>query len=85
MLSEHDPGVNVMSRLMDEAFLKARMLPETDQDAIASIILQEIESELRWDELFSRPESTDLLSRLADEALAGRRAGRGRELDLEEL
>ena len=74
-----------MSHLMEEAIEKARQLPEKDQEAIASIILREIESECRWDELFARPESADLLSRMADKALAEARAGRARKLDLNEL
>ena len=60
-----------MSQLMDQAFLKARQLPESDQEAIASIILQEIESESRWEELFARPHSAELLSRMGDEAQEG--------------
>ena len=36
-------------------------------------------------ELFSRPESEDLLERPADEALAEHRAGRTRPLPLEDL
>ena len=68
-----------------QAFLKARQLPERDQEAIAAIILHEIESERRWDESFARPESAELLSRMADEALAEIRAGRARKLDLDEL
>jgi hypothetical protein len=47
--------------------------------------LQEIESEHRWEELFARPESADLLSRMADDALAEARAGRARKLDVNEL
>lgn len=74
-----------MSHLMERAIQKARQLPEHDQEAIASIILQEIESEQRWDELFARPESADLLSRMADEALAEAKAGRARKLDVNEL
>ncbi len=74
-----------MSRLMEQAFLKARQLPEQDQEAIAAIILQEIESEGRWDELFARPESAELLSRMADEAMIEIRAGRARKLDINEL
>jgi hypothetical protein len=74
-----------MSQLMEQAIQKARELPERDQEAIASIILQEIESEHRWEELFARPESAELLSRLADEALAEARAGRARKLDVNEL
>jgi hypothetical protein len=74
-----------MSELMEQAFRKARQLAESDQEAIASIILHEIESEQRWDELFARPELADLLSRMADEALDGIRLGRGTKLDLNEL
>ena len=74
-----------MSQLMEHAFLKARQLSEQDQDALASIILQEIESEQRWDELFARPESVELLSRMADEAIAEIKAGRARKLDVNEL
>ena len=67
-----------MSQLMEQAIEKARQLPEADQEALASIMLEEIESEQRWNELFARPESADLLSRMADQALAGRgRAGLG--------
>ncbi len=74
-----------MTRLMEQAFEKARELPEDEQDAIASIILREIESEHRWDELFSHSKSADLLSNLADEALAEARAGRAKKLDVNEL
>jgi hypothetical protein len=74
-----------MSQLMDRAFKEAMQLPEPDQEAIASIILQEIESERRWDRLFARPESAALLSRLADEALAGMQAGRAVKLDIDKL
>jgi hypothetical protein len=74
-----------MSQLMEQAIAKARQLPEADQEAIAAIILQEIESEQRWDELFARPESADVLARMADEALAEVQAGRARKLDLNEL
>ena len=74
-----------MSQLMEQAFLKARQLPEPDQEAIASIILQEIESDRRWDEMFARSESVELLSRMADEAISEIRAGRARKLDANEL
>jgi hypothetical protein len=74
-----------MSQLMEQAFEKVRQLPEHDQEAIAAIILQEIESERQWDELFARPESADMLSRMADEALAEAKAGRASRLDVNEL
>ncbi len=74
-----------MSELLEQAITKVLALPEESQDAIASIILREIEAEGRWDELFARPESADMLSRLADEALAEARAGRAVPLDAAEL
>lgn len=74
-----------MSQLMEQAVAKAFQLPEEDQDAIASILLQLIESEQRWSQLFSHPKSANLLSRMADQALANARAGNVRVLDLEEL
>jgi hypothetical protein len=74
-----------MTQLIEQAIAKVRQLPEQDQDAIASIILHELESEQRWEELFSHPKSADLLSRMADEALEERRAGRARKLDVNEL
>ena len=66
-----------MSRLMEQAIQQARELPETEHEAIGAIILQEIQSERRWNELFSRPESADLLSRMADEALGQGSGGSG--------
>ncbi len=64
-----------MSRLLDEAIDKARRLPEPDQEALAAIMLQAIESDHRWDELFARPESRALLERMADGAMTEIRAG----------
>jgi hypothetical protein len=45
----------------------------------------EIESERRWDELSSRPESADLLASMADDALAEAEAGQCRPLSLDDL
>ncbi|MYF74188.1 MAG: hypothetical protein F4175_12670 [Gemmatimonadetes bacterium] len=51
-------------------------LPQEKQDQFARFLLAELESDQRWAELFSRPESEDLLERLADEAIVAHRAGR---------
>ena len=74
-----------MSPLMERAVFEVGQLPEADDQAIASIILQEIESDRRWGERFARPGSADLLSNLADRALAGIQAGRAKKLDLADL
>ena len=47
--------------------------------------LAELESELRWNEQFARPESEELLERLADEALSEHRAGQTRPLVTKDL
>jgi hypothetical protein len=74
-----------MTQQLEAAFAEASRLPEEQQDALAAVILREIESERRWDELFARPESSELLERLANQAIADHRAGRTRPLDASEL
>jgi hypothetical protein len=74
-----------MTGLMAQAMSRIAQLPEQDQEALAAILLREIESERRWDELFLRPESADLLASMADEALAEADAGQCRPLNLDEL
>lgn len=72
-----------MSELLEQAIAQLRTLPTSQQDAIAAMILQELEDERRWDESFAR--SPDLLAKLAAEAMAEHRAGKTQELDPETL
>ena len=74
-----------MTQLLEKVFEKAARLPEAEQEEFARLMLAELESEQRWAELFARPESEDLLQRLADEALEAHRAGQTRPLDSDEL
>ena len=74
-----------MTQLMEQAIARASRLTEEEQNAVASIILREIEAEERWDELFAQPNSADLLSRLADEAMSDVQSGRIRKLNLDDL
>ena len=73
------------TKLLQQAFDKAAQLPEDKQEALAHIILAEMESELIWDELFSRPESEDFLERMAAEALEAHRAGLTKPLNPDDL
>lgn len=59
-----------MTQQLAAAFTAASQLPDDEQVALAASILREIESERRWDELFARSESHELLSRWAAEAAA---------------
>lgn len=68
-----------MTALLEKAFAKASALPEDQQDALASLLLEEIEDEARWDAAFAG--SQDLLASLAAEAMAEHRAGETQDLD----
>jgi hypothetical protein len=72
-----------MTKLLAKAFEEAAKLSGDDQDALAQAVLAELASERRWDELFAG--STDVLSELAEEALAEHRAGRTKPLDPDKL
>ncbi|MCY3687697.1 MAG: hypothetical protein OXI17_01985 [Gammaproteobacteria bacterium] len=74
-----------MDGLLHKAFERASALPADEQERFACFLLAELESGQRWTELFSRPESEELLERLADEALSDHRAGRTRLLNPEDL
>ncbi|MEG3840370.1 hypothetical protein [Microcoleus sp. herbarium14] len=72
-----------MTELLERAISRLQTLTESEQNAIASIILDEIEDERRWDEAFSR--SPDILAKLAASAMVEYRAGKTQELDPETL
>ena len=72
-----------MTKLLERAFKEASKLPEGEQDALGRILLEELASERRWEELFAG--SHELLADLADQALAEHRAGQTKKLDPEKL
>ena len=72
-----------MTELLRKAFEEASKLPPQEQDAIASVLLGEIEGEKEWDGALS--ETQDELASLADAALAEHRAGKTETLDPEKL
>lgn len=74
-----------MNQLLQRAIERVAELPQVEQDRIARFLLAELESERQWSELFARPESEDLLERLADEALSEHCAGRTRPLAMGDL
>ena len=45
-----------MTKLLEKAFAEAAKLPPEEQDALATAVLSEIESERRWDCLFAGSE-----------------------------
>ncbi len=67
--------------LLEKAFSEAQKLDPKDQDALASIIMEEIIAEKKWEHAFSA--SQDKLEALADEALDEKRQGRTKPLTFE--
>lgn len=43
-----------MTEMLEKAVAKVKQLPAEQQDAIAALILEEVEDEARWDALFAR-------------------------------
>lgn len=72
-----------MTERLEQAIARLKTLPTDKQDAIATLILEELEDDRRWDESFAR--SPNLLAKLAAEAMAEYRAGKTQELDPETL
>jgi hypothetical protein len=63
-----------MTHLLETALSEMAKLPETEQNALAAILLREIASEQKWSESFAK--SQDILAELAEEAAAEHDAGR---------
>ncbi|MFU8885418.1 MAG: hypothetical protein ACNA8O_08175 [Cyanobacteriota bacterium] len=57
----------------------AAKLPEEEQNVLAAILLEEMESEERWSALFSG--SQNLLEQMASEAIQDFQAGRVQPID----
>ena len=71
--SEGEKDVGLMTELLERAIAEASKLPKPEQDLVAALILEEIASERRWDDLFAK--SQDTLASMAEHALAEHRAG----------
>ena len=80
---DHSRGVRRMTQLLEQAIGEARKLPESEQDAIAVLILEELEDERRWDEAFAS--SQGRLAELATKVRQDIAAGRVRDIEIDEL
>lgn len=72
-----------MTVLLEQALLKVNSLPQPEQDAIASLILEEMADEQRWADSFAR--SQDQLGRLAAKVRADAHSGHVRTAGMDEL
>ncbi len=72
-----------MTKLLKKAFDEASRLPETEQNAFAKWLLDELHSEREWAKTLA--ESEDVLEKLADEALEEKRKGKTKPLNPDRL
>jgi hypothetical protein len=72
-----------MTQLLEKALAEVQKLTDPDQDTIAAMILDELADEQRWDQTFAR--SQEQLGRLADRVRQDIRAGRVRNVGIDEL
>lgn len=72
-----------MTKLLTEAWAAIQELEESEQDRLALMILEDIESEKRWDELFAKSE--DALEEIGRKAWEEHLAGRTQPLDPDAL
>lgn len=73
-----------MTEILQQAFDKAAELPEDRQEALARILLAEMEWEM-WDRQIEADSESGKLDFLVDEALEAHRAGLTKLLNLDEL
>ncbi len=74
-----------MNQLLGEAFEGASKLPEEEQERLARLLLEEMEPNRKWDELFATRESETFLARMVDETDSERRAGLTKPLSIGDL
>ncbi|MDE0688968.1 MAG: hypothetical protein OXI61_12430 [Candidatus Poribacteria bacterium] len=71
-----------MTQLLEKVLTEVHKLPPEKQDAIAAVILEELEDARLWDKAFS--ESQDKLAQLAQKVRADIKAGRVRKMGIDE-
>ena len=67
-----------MTKLLEKALSRVAKLSDSAQDEIAQIIINEIESEKKWDVKFAK--SPSLLEKMAMAALTEHRSGKSRAM-----
>jgi hypothetical protein len=72
-----------MTKLLSRAFKEASKLPEVEQNAFAKWVMEELETERKWEKAFAGSE--DILDRLADEAITTHKQGKTKPLSIAKL
>lgn len=66
------------TQLLERAFAEAAKLPVREQDALATLVMEEIAAEKQWDDAFAN--SQDMVAQMAEQALAEHKKGETRLL-----
>ncbi len=72
-----------MTKLLDKAITKVHSLSSDKQDFIASVILDELEDDLKWDQTFK--ETQPQLTKLAEKVRRDIKAGKVKKMGFDEL
>ena len=72
-----------MTQLLEKVLTEVYKLPPEKQDAIAAVILEELEDERLWDKAFA--ESQDKLAQLARKVRADIKADHIKKMGIDEL
>jgi hypothetical protein len=72
-----------MTTLLQNAVTKAQRLPPPEQDALAQMMIEEMEGEAKWEAVLAK--SPEKLAKLSDQAWAEHEAGGTRPLNLDQL
>lgn len=71
-----------MTQLLEKAFKQAKSLPVTEQNALARWLIEEMESERKWEEAFVQSE--DILNQMASEAQIDYNKGKTNPMNIED-
>lgn len=74
-----------MTKLAEQAWAALQELDDREQDRLAEMILEDIESERKWDDLLATPESQKWLEEMGNKAREDHLAGRTEPLIPDEL
>jgi hypothetical protein len=75
----------MISALLSSAIQKAQTLPEAIQDELAEQFIEDIESEIDWQETLSKPQESLILKSLAEKAIKESENGETQEMGFDEL
>jgi hypothetical protein len=72
-----------MTQLLEQMIAEVRKLNPEEQDAIAALIMEELDDERQWDKAFAATQPQ--LAKLAEKVRADIAAGRVRDVGIDEL